>query len=192
MHESDRNRHIGAPVTTTNPPSPLSSILLPGLREQQNPPLPRLPPQRKCDKTFLPLLPYLVLLSSLFSSLPFSSFALTFHSNKDTAIIRQSYVPLYHLIPSTVLLRSLPFAFNFCASGIRRARAPSQAQARSTTVVPSDFVVTTHFLFSVHYSIFTDSDHPSVCTTHVCIPVLQLVMESICFENSNTLSQPPL
>jgi hypothetical protein len=66
--------------------------------------------------------------------------------------------------------------------GTRRARVQAR---RSTTVVSSDFADTTLFFCSL----FTDPDHPSVCTAR-CI-YTPLSSSSRRASVSNTLSQPP-
>jgi len=123
---------------------------------QQNPPSPRLPAQRKCDKTFVfPFCPMRSLLFPPFLFLSSLSFipTTTQASRHHAATIH----PLYHLILSTILLRSFPFRNRLlCILYKTSTRLGSLNQSLLTVPLPPSFFVC---------SLFTDPDHPSVCTT---------------------------
>jgi hypothetical protein len=121
----------------------------------------RLDYQHRGSATTLSLLSHPLHRTPFFSLLSFFSSLSSLYLDKHTslaAIMRKPTIrPLYHLIPipNTIYCSAsaFPFMFNHCLSGIRRARA----QARSLLVpLPPSFL----------RSLFTDSDHPSVCTMH--------------------------
>jgi hypothetical protein len=119
--------------------------------------------------------PFRPIASSFLPSFPFYQLALFlfgqrhYPSRHHAATIR----PLYHLILSTILLRSLPFRIRFlCIRCKTSTRSGSLNSSLLTLSLPPSFFI--HYL--------------QIRTTHqyvrrvVYIPALPLVMEGICFE----------
>ncbi len=123
-------------------------------RRQQIPPSPRLPAQRKSDKTFL-LPPHPALSFSLLSFFSLRSLFIR------TMTLAQppscgNHTPLISLDTWHYLTARPSLSYSIFMHPVQDEHALGLAQ-----LVPSDFAVTTLFI----HSLFTDSDHPLVCTT---------------------------